>query len=162
MQKVSIKTKIEMDGKIVELKIKKVNVKAQIPKRATEGAAGFDLCACLEEELILQPMQRRAIPTGIALELASINEVALIFARSGMALKEGLAMANGVGVIDSDYRGEVAVLMINLSNEPIVIKNGQRIAQMLIMPVSIPNIVEVEELSDTKRAENGFGSTGKH
>lgn len=147
----------------MELKIKKINPNAQIPKRATKGAAGFDLYACLtQEELILQPAQRMAIPTGIAIELASVNEVALIFARSGLALKEGLVMANGVGVIDSDYRGEVAVLMMNVSDKPVTIKNNQRIAQMLIMPVAIPTLTQIDTLSQTQRAENGFGSTGKN
>lgn len=144
----------------MQLKIQKVNPLAEIPVQATTGSAGIDLRACLEKPITLEPMQRMAIPTGLAIELPDAQTVALVFARSGMALKKGLSMANGVGVIDSDYRGEVAVLVVNLSDEPITILHGERIAQMVCMPVFLPEIIEVDSLTDTQRGQGGFGSTG--
>lgn len=144
----------------MELKIKKMHPHAEVPQQATAGSAGIDLRACCEEPIILQPLQRAAIPTGLAIELPSAETVGLVFARSGMALKQGLAMANGVGVIDSDYRGEVAVLAVNLSDKPITIHHGERIAQLVCMPVLLPQITELDALSDTRRGSGGFGSTG--
>lgn len=144
----------------MELKIQKVKENAEIPVQATAGSAGIDLRACIDAPITVEPMQRIAIPTGLAIELPNGESVALIFARSGMALKKGLSMANGVGVIDSDYRGELAVLAINLSSEPITITHGERIAQMVCMPVFLPHIVETTILNNTERGEGGFGSTG--
>lgn len=144
----------------MELKIQKVSENAQIPEQATVGSAGIDLRACLDTPITIAPMERMAIPTGIAIELPNAETMALVFARSGMALKKGLSMANGVGVIDSDFRGELKVLVINLSNEPIVIPHGERIAQLVCMPIFLPNIIETNTLSDTQRGEGGFGSTG--
>lgn len=145
----------------MQMKIKKLKEGAHLPQRATEGSAGIDLCALCEEDIVLAAGQRALVPTGLAIELPGAQYVALVFARSGLALREGLAMANGVGVIDSDYRGEVAVPVINQSDKEIHIANGQRIAQMLVMPVELPQLVLVDELSDTERGEGGFGSTGK-
>ncbi|MFV0352002.1 MAG: dUTP diphosphatase [Oscillospiraceae bacterium] len=145
----------------MRMKIKKLKEGAHLPQRATEGSAGIDLCALCEEDIVLAAGQRALVPTGLAIELPGAQYVALVFARSGLALREGLAMANGVGVIDSDYRGEVAVPVINQSDKEIHIANGQRIAQMLVMPVELPQLVLVDELSDTERGEGGFGSTGK-
>ena len=145
----------------MELKFKKLHPEAQLPQRATEGAAGLDLFARCDEPIVLQAAQRMLIPTGLSMELPGPQYVALIFARSGMALREGLAMANGVGVIDSDYRGELAMPVINQSNAPIRIENGQRIAQMLVMPVELPTPVLADDLSQTERGTGGFGSTGK-
>lgn len=143
------------------VQFKKLAEGAHIPKRATSGAAGFDLCAlCGDEPITVKPMQRMLIPTGLSMQLPSSEYVGLVFARSGLSLKQGLAMANGVGVIDSDYRGELCVPAINLSGEDIVIENGQRIAQLVIMPVCIPEVQEAAELCETTRGSGGFGSTG--
>ena len=144
------------------LKMKKVREAAQIPKRATDGAAAADLCACTPlEGVLLAPGERTLIPTGIAIELPSEDYVALIFARSGLGTKKGVSLSNGVGVIDSDYRGEVHVGLINHSSEGYTIQNGERIAQLAVMPV-IPFEVELcEELSGSARGEKGLGSTGK-
>lgn len=145
----------------MNLKIKRLNAGAHMPGRATAGSAGVDLRACCPPEgIVVQPMERRLIPTGIAIELPGSNTVGLLFARSGLSLRQGLALANGVGVIDSDYRGEVQVPMVNLSDLPVEINNGERIAQLLVMPVEIPDMIEIDNLSDTNRGQGGFGSTG--
>ncbi len=143
------------------LKIKKVRENAMIPVRATDGSAGMDLHAWLEEPLTVQPGERVRIPTGIAIGLPSPETVALIFARSGLAIKHGLTLSNCVGVIDSDYTGEVQVGMINQSDAAYTVQPGERIAQMVIMPVLLPAIVETDELDKTARGEGGFGSTGR-
>ena len=144
------------------LKIKRTRAGAQLPGRATSGSAGVDLSACCENgDILLKPMERTLIPTGIAIELPHAGLVGLVFARSGLALREGLSLANGVGVIDSDYRGEISVPVVNLSEQTIRIMDGERIAQMVIMPVEIPEMIEFDNLSDTQRGSGGFGSTGK-
>lgn len=146
----------------MQLKIKKLRPGACMPERATEGSAGADLRAlCGEEGLTLPPGGRMLIPTGLAIELPGPEVVALIFARSGLALREGLSLANAVGVIDSDYRGELQVPAVNLSDAPIHIQSGERVAQMLVMPVAIPELVEMDDLGDTGRGGGGFGSTGR-
>lgn len=145
----------------MNLKIKRLRSGAHIPGRATDGAAGMDLRACCDGEgITLAPLQRALVPTGIAIELPGNQYVALLFARSGLALREGLAMANGVGVIDSDYRGEISVPVVNLSDAPLHIVNGERIAQLVVMPVALPEMIEMDILSDTERGSGGFGSTG--
>lgn len=143
------------------LKIKKLRDDAKIPFRATDGSAGMDLYACIDEDVVIKPREIKLIPTGIAIALESKDYVALIYARSGLAIKHGISPANCVGVIDSDYRGEVCVGLTNLSNEEYVIKKDERIAQMLISPVILPEILEVESLDETDRSAGGFGSTGK-
>jgi len=143
------------------IKIKRVQGQAKIPYYATPGAAGADLYACLEEERIIKPGQRVGIPTGIAIELPGPHVVALIFARSGLASRQGLALSNGVGVVDADYRGEIIVLMINLGQEDVIIRHGDRIAQMVATPTYQAVFKEVEELEQTARGEGGFGSTGR-
>ena len=143
------------------LKIKRLRPGAHLPSRATEGAAGLDLHALCGEDILLEPLQRALVPTGLAIQLPDAGSVGLVFARSGLALREGLAMANGVGVIDSDYRGEISVPVVNLSNRVLRICNGERIAQLAILPVMLPEMLEIEELNDTPRGEGGFGSTGK-
>ncbi len=143
------------------LKIKKVREGAIIPKRATEGSAGMDLYAVLDEEKTIDKGEILLVPTGIAIELPSSDFVAYIFARSGLAIKHGITLANSVGVIDSDYRGEVCVGLVNVSNTPYTITPGERIAQIVISPVSLMPTMEVETLSDTDRGTGGFGSTGK-
>ncbi|MFV0411705.1 MAG: dUTP diphosphatase [Oscillospiraceae bacterium] len=144
------------------LKVKVLKPGAHMPSRGTEGAAGADLRACCEEDIVLKPMERALVPTGLAIELPGPGTVALVFSRSGLAIKEGLAMANGVGVIDSDYRGEVAVPVINLSQNTLRIINGERIAQLVMMPVQIPEMIEIQTLTETPRGQGGFGSTGKN
>lgn len=143
------------------LKIKKLNENAVIPKAATMGSAGMDLYACLDGDIILKPNERVLIPTGIAIALESNAYVAYIYARSGLAIKNGITLSNCVGVVDSDYRGEVKVGLINLSDKDYTVVNGERIAQMVIAPVIIPEVSEVEELDETERNAGGFGSTGK-
>lgn len=143
------------------LKIKKLRENAKIPFRATPGSAGMDLYACIGEKITIPPHEIRVIPTGIAIELESADSVAYIFARSGLAIKHGIAPANCVGVIDSDYRGEVCVGLVNQTDEPFTINPEERVAQMVISPVVLPEIEVADELGDTERGAGGFGSTGK-
>ena len=132
----------------------------RLPVYATPGAAAMDLSAAISEPIVLAPMGRALIPTGVALALPDASYVALVFARSGLAVKRGLALSNGVGVIDSDYRGEIRVGVVNLSDTPCVIEPLERIAQLAVMPVCICAPQFVEELPQTERGVGGFGSTG--
>ncbi len=143
------------------LKIKRLNEKAVIPERATSGSAGMDLYAVLDEPLTLKQGETALIPTGIAIALEGPEEAAFIFPRSGLAIKHGIGLLNSVGVIDSDYRGEIKVGVINQIDKDYTIEPNERIAQMVIMPVSLPEIVEVEELDETDRGDGGFGSTNR-
>lgn len=143
------------------LKIKKVRENAAIPKRATNGSAGLDLSACILENIDIKPGEILKIPTGIAIQICDNNYAAMIFARSGLGINHGISLANGVGVVDSDYRGEICVGLINLGKKTFTIEPGQRIAQMILMPVSVCNVIEVNDLDETYRGINGFGSTGK-
>ncbi len=145
----------------MELKIKKLRENAKIPFRATDGSAGMDLYACIDEPVTLCGGESRIIPTGVAIELETNELAAFIFARSGLAVKHGLGLTNSVGVIDSDYRGELCVSLINQFKEPYTIQPDERIAQLVIMPVVPVSPVEVTELGDTSRGAGGFGSTGK-
>jgi dUTP pyrophosphatase len=131
-----------------------------LPAYQTAQAAGMDLCANLSEAVVLQPLQRQLIPTGLFIELPE-NTEAQIRPRSGLAFKFGITVLNSPGTIDADYRGEIKVLLINLSNESFTIQHGERIAQMVIAKVEQAHFVEVEELNDSARAAAGFGSTGK-
>lgn len=140
--------------------IKKLKREAIIPTYGSEFAAGADLYACVEEDMILKPGDTRLIPTGIALEIPA-GYAGLIYARSGLATKRGLAPANKVGVVDSDYRGEVLVSLHNHSQEAQMVAPGERIAQLVVTPVLAVDFCEVEELEETRRAGGGFGSTGK-
>ena len=142
------------------VKVKKLSEKAVLPQIATAGAAAADLYALLDEPMKIEGGQRKLVPTGISIELPSNEYVALICSRSGMAFKKGLCLANGIGVIDSDYRGELLVAMLNSGTEPQTIEPGDRIAQLMIMPVSVPEYLEVSELGQTDRGSGGFGSTG--
>lgn len=142
------------------IRVKKLRPGATLPAYGSLGAAGADLTACLDTPVTIEPGQTTFIPTGIALEVPA-NCAGLIYARSGMACKQGLAPANKVGVIDSDYRGEILVALHNHGCQSRVIESGQRIAQLLITPVLTPAYEEVPELSDTLRDAGGFGSTGK-
>ncbi len=143
------------------LKIKKVRENAKLPTRATPGSAGLDLYACIDEPITLNKGDKAVIPTGIALGLDDPHYAAFIHSRSGLAIKHGIGLLNSVGVIDSDYRGEVCVGVIKLTEEPYTIQPFERIAQMVIKPVELPEIVEVQELDDTDRGTGGFGSTGR-
>jgi dUTP pyrophosphatase len=130
-----------------------------LPKYQTPLSAGMDLLADLQEDVALESLERRLIPTGLSLELPAGFE-AQIRPRSGLALKQGLTCLNTPGTIDADYRGEVGVLLINLSKERVVLKRGDRIAQMVIAPCVQATLVEVQVLTETTRGEGGFGSTG--
>ena len=144
-----------------KLKVKKLRENARIPFRATQGSAGMDLYACIDEPVTLDGGEKAVIPTGIAIELPSPELGAFVFARSGLAIKHGIGLLNSVGVIDSDYRGEICVGVINQLKEAYTINPGERIAQLVIMPVSLIDIEEADELGDTDRGAGGFGSTGK-
>ena len=139
---------------------KRMREGAQAPQRQTEGSAGFDLQACIEAPVTLEPGEGYSFPTGLAGEIPQ-GLVGLIFCRSGLGVKHGVSLPNCVGVIDSDYRGEVKVGLINQSAEPYTIQPGERIAQLCIAPVWQAAFVESAQLSDTARGAGGFGSTGK-
>lgn len=145
---------------MLPIKVKKVRQQAVLPTYASEMAAGADLHACLSEPIIIQPGESAFIPTGLAMEIP-VGCAGLIYARSGMACKRGLAPANKVGVVDADYRGEIMVVLHNHGKEAQTVSHGERIAQLLITPVLTPSFFEVPELSDTQRDGGGFGSTGK-
>ena len=145
----------------MKLKIKKLRPNAKIPSRATNGSAGMDLRSCIEEPLTLAPGELKIVPTGLAIELPDNSCAAFLYARSGLGVKHGICLSNGVGVIDSDYRGEICIGLCNVGNEPYTIEPGERVAQMVIAPVLTPEIEEVGELGETARGEGGFGSTGK-
>lgn len=149
----------------MELKVKfvseKIGREIPAPYYATGGSAGMDLAACIDDDIILKPGDRYPVPTGIAIALPSNEYVGLVFARSSLGLKKGITLPNAVGVIDSDYRGEILVALTNISNEPYTVRPGDRIAQLVIMPVCVANITLCEDLPETRRGEGGFGSTGK-
>lgn len=134
---------------------------AKKPFYATEGAAGMDLSAAIDEAIVLKAGERALIPTGIAIGLPKRDCVAYLYARSGLGIKHGICLSNGVGVIDSDYRGEIKVGLINLGGEDYTIEPGERIAQMVFAPVLHGELVETESLDETKRGSGGFGSTGR-
>ena len=142
------------------VRVKILRENALLPTYGSEQAAGADLYACLESPVVIHPGETAFIPTGISLEVP-VGCAGLIYARSGLACKRDLAPANKVGVIDSDYRGEIIVALHNHGNEPRTISGGERIAQMVITPVLTPAFEWAEELSDTARGAGGFGSTGK-
>lgn len=142
-----------------KVNIKRLNENAIIPKYGTEFAAGADLYACENEDIIIAPHETVLIKTGIALEIP-VGYAGLIYARSGLASKKGLAPANKVGVVDSDYRGEVMVALHNHTNVEQTISKNERVAQLVITPFLKVSFNEVEELSDTVRGSGGFGSTG--
>ena len=142
------------------LKIKRLPHNKSVPKYQTEGAAGMDLCAAIEEPVTLKPLERALIPTGLKIELEHGYE-AQVRPRSGLSIKHGITLINCVGTIDEDYRGEVCVPVVNLSNETYTIQPEERIAQMIIAHVEQAKIEVVTELTETVRGTGGFGSTGK-
>lgn len=143
------------------LKIKRLPHNKNIPQYQTEGAAGMDLCAAVEEPITLKPLERALVPTGLKIELEHGYE-AQVRPRSGLSIKHGITLINCVGTIDEDYRGEVCVPVVNLSNETYTIQPQERIAQMIIARVEQAEIDVVTELTETVRGIGGFGSTGKH
>lgn len=149
----------------MELKFKAIHPKIgreiPLPQFATPGSAAMDLRACLDGPVTLQAGARAVIPTGLAMALPSADYVALVFARSGLGIKKGVCLSNGVGVIDSDYRGEIAVGLVNLSGEDYTVQPGDRIAQLMVVPVVQPTVTLVSELDETDRGSGGLGSTGR-
>lgn len=143
----------------MEFKITKVRDNAIIPIYQTEYSAGMDLHACIDKPITLKPMERALIPTGLSIELP-VGYESQIRARSGLSLKNGIAMANGVGTIESDYRGEYGVVLINFGDAPFVVEPDMRIAQLVVSKYERVKWHEVDSLSDTKRGKGGFGSTG--
>ena len=142
------------------VRIKKLDENAIIPTYGSEFAAGADLYACTEEKVEINPHETKLIHTGVAMEIP-VGYAGLIYARSGIATKRGLAPANKVGVVDSDYRGEIMVALHNHSDSVQTIESGERIAQLVIAPYITADFILSEELDDTDRGEGGFGSTGK-
>lgn len=145
----------------MQVKYKLLDPRAKAPAYATPGAAAADLCAVLDAPLTLEPGQRAMVPTGLAIELPGPDCVALVYARSGLAIKQGVTLSNCVGVIDSDYRGEIKVGLVNLGAAPVTLAPGERVAQLCIAPVWQVAFTPAEELSDTDRGAGGFGSTGR-
>ena len=149
----------------MELKFKAVHPKIgreiPLPQFATPGSAAMDLRACIDEPVTIPAGQRAVLPTGLAMALPSRDYVALVFARSGLGIKKGVCLSNGVGVIDSDYRGEIAVGLVNLSAEDYTVMPGDRIAQLMVVPVVQPTVTLTDELDETDRGAGGFGSTGR-
>lgn len=145
---------------MINVKIKKLRENARIPAYATEGSAAVDLRYAGDETLKIAPGERKLVPTGIAIAPETTGVVALLFARSGLASKKGLTLSNCVGVIDSDYRGEISAAMINLGSEEVILEPGERIAQLMFVPALTANFIEAAELDETSRGAGGFGSTG--
>ena len=143
-----------------EILIKKLHSDVNIPKYETEGSSGLDLEAYIEKDLILLSGERKLVPTGVSVAMPNNFEIQ-IRPRSGLAYKNGISVVNTPGTIDSDYRGEIKVLLINLGTEAVTIKKFQRIAQMVICPIIKANLKEVQELPETIRGAGGFGSTGQ-
>ena len=133
-----------------------------MPAYATDGAAAVDMRAAIDEgtTVTIQPGERAMIPTGMAISLENANVVAILAARSGLAVKSGINLATGIGVIDSDYRGEICVGLYNSSSVPFTVNRGDRIAQLMFMPVYVANLIQAESLDETARGAGGFGSTG--
>ncbi len=144
----------------VSVKIKYLSENAVTPEYATDGSVGMDLAAAIDSPLLIKSGERALVPTGIALQIPE-GYGGFIFARSGLAIKKGISLCNGVGVIDTDYTGEIKVAMQNSSAQDYIINPGDRIAQLVFMSVQRANLVKVEKLDETERGSNGFGSTGK-
>ena len=143
----------------MNISIKKLNINAEIPKYKTNGASGADIYACLDEDITINPNEFKGIKTGLSVEIPFGFEVQ-IRPRSGLALKYGITVLNSPGTIDSDYRGEIIVILINHGKEPFTVKNGDRIAQLILAKTEKANFIEKEKLTETERDKNGFGSTG--
>ncbi|PWM40860.1 MAG: dUTP diphosphatase [Clostridiales bacterium] len=144
-----------------KLMIKRLSETAVLPARATGGSAGYDLCADIRSPVTILPGETQRLGSGIAIALPDPGYVALIFGRSGLGNKHGLTPANAVGVIDSDYRGELIIGLRNHGEVPYTVQPGERIAQLVVLPVHTPELCEVESLDETERGAGGFGSTGR-
>ena len=142
------------------ISIQKLRSDAQIPNRATPNSAGYDICALCDDNIIIQPGQIVRVPTGIAVAPSRSDVAICIFPRSGLSSKHGITLINSVGLVDSDYRGELQVPLINHGNEPFTIESGMRIAQLVVFPVCTPAFKEVSELEETVRGTRGFGASG--
>lgn len=142
------------------LYFKKLKESAILPQRATPLSAGVDLCACLDAPVELKPGSTVLIPTGLAVQPSETDVALLIYPRSGLATKHGITLANAVGVVDSDYRGEIGVALHNLGAEPFFVEHGMRIAQLVVTPVIFAETVQTDELDETERGSGGFGSSG--
>ena len=142
-----------------ELRCKRLRDDVSLPRYMTEHAAGMDLAAALDEPMTLAPGQRAAVPTGLIVVIP-VGYEGQVRPRSGLALKQGLTVANAPGTIDADYRGELKVILVNLGQEPFSVSSGERVAQLVIAPVAMATIEEVEEVDETSRGAGGFGSTG--
>lgn len=139
----------------------KIGSAIPFPRYATEGAAGLDLPACLDTPVAIAPGSRIVIPTGLAIQIPSRYIVGLVFPRSGLAVKHGISLANAVGVIDSDYKGEILIGLINQGDKEYLIKPGERVAQIVFVPVFNVKLEEIDSLGDSDRGAGGFGSTGQ-
>lgn len=146
--------------KEIQIKVLKLHQDVELPKYMTEGSAGMDVFAFLEKDIILRPMERVLVPTGIKIEIPRGYEVQ-VRPRSGLAIKHGITLLNTPGTIDSDFRGEVKIIMVNLSNEDFIIKNNERIAQFILAKVEKCLWEESQELETSERGQGGFGHTGK-
>ena len=144
----------------MKVRVKKLDKNAKLPTYGTACAAGADLYALLDEDLVILPGETKFVKTGLAIEIPD-GFMGLLFARSGLSCKQGLAPANKVGLIDSDYRGEIMVALHNHSTEPRTVTNGDRVAQFVLAPYLFGEFEEAEELSESVRGAGGFGSTGK-
>jgi len=145
----------------VRVEVRRLDPRAEIPRRATPGASGFDLTACLDGDLVLEPGRTGLVPTGLALAIPPGHE-GQVRARSGLALRHGISVLNGPGTIDSDYRGEIRVVLVNHGTEPLRIAPGDRIAQLLVQRVERATFARGDDLGSTGRGEGGFGSTGRN
>ncbi len=154
-----------MNGRLeIDVKVKIVSPLLSpddLPQYATEGSAGMDLRACLQEPVTIRPGDIVPVPTGVAIQLARRDAVALVYARSGLATRHGIALANGVGVVDSDYTGEIVVPLCHNGSRDFVLQPKERIAQLVIAPIYVARLVPVDYLGPTERGAGGFGSTGR-
>lgn len=146
---------------MINVKVKILREGVTLPEYATPGSAALDLRSAADNDITIAPGERMSIPTGIAISPETSEVVAIIAARSGLSTKHGITLANGIGVIDSDYRGEISVSLRNTSDVPYTIAAGERMAQLMFMPVLQAALVPVAELDETERGTGGFGSTGK-
>jgi dUTP pyrophosphatase len=144
----------------MKLRFKKLSEKAVIPSRATPGSAGMDICACLDEAVVLAPGEIKMIPTGLTADTDCTDVAMLIYPRSGLSTKFGVSLANCVGVVDSDYRGEWFIPLINHGKAPFTVEHGMRIAQLIPTKVIFPEVEICGSLTDTERGSGGFGSSG--
>lgn len=144
----------------MKLIFKKLSEKAVVPSRATKGSAGMDVCACLDEPVTLQSGEIKMIPTGLTAQTDCDDVAMLIYPRSGLSTRHGVSLANCVGVVDSDYRGEWFIPLINHGKEPFTVEHGMRIAQLIPTRILIPEVEVSDALSETDRGEGGFGSSG--